>query len=239
MKGLILFFICVFAQESVLFSNIPQLTFYKNEMTLSRRSYPIRQMQCIEGDACGYYEPEVIQCKNIGVNDFEVPQWECKAEMPENYRFGRTDVSCEGYSRKGDPYVLKGSCGVKYTLLSTKNGEYSLIPVLILFSPILFIFFLVLVFVLAFVGFIIVLPIAFLLTICCPRQKEEEIVKKPKRRKNRKKKHKQEAVIVNNNNNNDGPGFWSGYVLGGLIKHHHTSSNNSHTSTGYGGSESR
>jgi len=39
-------------------------------------------------------------------------QWECKTDMDNAYRFGRTDVSCEGFSHADDPYILKGSCGV-------------------------------------------------------------------------------------------------------------------------------
>ena len=39
-------------------------------------------------------------------------QWECKTEMDSKYRFGRLDVSCEGYDYPEDPYVLRGSCGV-------------------------------------------------------------------------------------------------------------------------------
>ena len=39
-------------------------------------------------------------------------QWECKADMDNAYRFGKVQVSCEGYDSPYDPYVLKGSCGV-------------------------------------------------------------------------------------------------------------------------------
>lgn len=35
--------------------------------------------------------------------------------------FGRLDVSCEGYDRPGDSYVLRGSCGLRYTL--TPSGS--------------------------------------------------------------------------------------------------------------------
>lgn len=33
---------------------------------------------------------------------------QCDADLPESLRFGRVEVSCEGWSRPGDPYVLKG-----------------------------------------------------------------------------------------------------------------------------------
>ncbi len=32
--------------------------------------------------------------------------------MDNDYRFGRVEVSCEGYDYPEDPYVLRGSCGV-------------------------------------------------------------------------------------------------------------------------------
>lgn len=34
-----------------------------------------------------------------------------------------TDVICEGYASSNDPYVLKGSCGVKYRLILTDKDE--------------------------------------------------------------------------------------------------------------------
>lgn len=40
-------------------------------------------------------------------------KWECKADMDNAYRFGETTVVCEGYDYPEDPYVLRGSCGVR------------------------------------------------------------------------------------------------------------------------------
>lgn len=36
---------------------------------------------------------------------------QCEADLPDTLRFGRVEVSCEGWSRPGDPYVLKGKYG--------------------------------------------------------------------------------------------------------------------------------
>ena len=35
------------------------------------------------------------------------------------YQFGRIQVTCEGYDYPDDPYILKGSCGVRavYTVI--------------------------------------------------------------------------------------------------------------------------
>jgi hypothetical protein len=50
-------------------------------------------------------------------------QWECKADMDNLYRFGSVEVVCEGYDYSDDPYILKGSCGLEYTLELTKEGQ--------------------------------------------------------------------------------------------------------------------
>lgn len=50
-------------------------------------------------------------------------QWECKADMDNAYRFGRIEVSCEGFNHPDDAYILKGSCGLEYTLDLTEEGH--------------------------------------------------------------------------------------------------------------------
>lgn len=50
-------------------------------------------------------------------------QWECKTDLDNSYRFGRIEVSCEGYNHPTDAYVLKGSCGLEYTLELTEEGR--------------------------------------------------------------------------------------------------------------------
>lgn len=40
-------------------------------------------------------------------------QWECKTDMDNAYRFGKVEVTCEGYDHPDDPYILRGSCGVR------------------------------------------------------------------------------------------------------------------------------
>lgn len=43
--------------------------------------------------------------------------------MDNAYRFGRIEVSCEGYSNPADALILKGSCGLEYTLELTEHGR--------------------------------------------------------------------------------------------------------------------
>jgi len=39
------------------------------------------------------------------------------------HRFGNVEVICEGYDYPDDPYILKGSCGLEYTLDYTMEGK--------------------------------------------------------------------------------------------------------------------
>lgn len=43
--------------------------------------------------------------------------------MDSAYRFGRIEVSCEGFNHPDDPYILKGSCGLEYALELTEQGR--------------------------------------------------------------------------------------------------------------------
>ncbi|KIJ66876.1 hypothetical protein HYDPIDRAFT_85754 [Hydnomerulius pinastri MD-312] len=87
--------------------SIPALTFYKNSLTAARRASPIAQLVCL-GKACALYQPEVVRCKNIGGTGVDV-DWKCEADLPASLRFGKVEVSCEGWSGPGDPYVMKGA----------------------------------------------------------------------------------------------------------------------------------
>ncbi|KAL1740272.1 hypothetical protein HDZ31DRAFT_47815 [Schizophyllum fasciatum] len=108
------------ARDRILLEKIPALTFYAGEDTVARRSDPIPQLTCI-GKPCKVYQPEVVRCTNIGGSGTDV-EWKCEADLPESLRFGRVEVSCEGYSRPGDSYVLKGSCGLQYKMVQVPGA---------------------------------------------------------------------------------------------------------------------
>ncbi|XP_008316009.1 store-operated calcium entry-associated regulatory factor [Cynoglossus semilaevis] len=109
--------------DSVLLRDVQVLTLYKGQFTRARRSQPIPQLQCVGGSAgCHTFVPEVVQCQNKGWDGVDV-QWECKTDLDNSYRFGRIEVSCEGYNHPTDAYVLKGSCGLEYTLELTEEGR--------------------------------------------------------------------------------------------------------------------
>lgn len=107
----------VWAHSPILLSDVKTLTLKAGHQTASRRGPPVPQLECVGGNCKeGKEYVEVMQCTNKGGDASGVPQWECKAELPANWRLGTTDVSCEGYLHADDPYILAGSCGVEYTL---------------------------------------------------------------------------------------------------------------------------
>jgi len=106
----------------VLLRDVQVLTLKAGQMTTGRRSSPVPQLKCIGGSAQGHFNPQAVQCYNRGFDGQDV-QWECKADMDNLYRFGSVEVVCEGYDYPDDPYILKGSCGLEYTLELTKEGQ--------------------------------------------------------------------------------------------------------------------
>ncbi|KAI9056796.1 DUF1183-domain-containing protein [Trametes sanguinea] len=101
-------------------AKISSLTFYRDQMTLSRRGPPIPQLSCI-GEPCRLYQPDAVRCLNVGGSGTDV-DWRCEADLPDSLRFGKIEVSCEGWDGPGDPYVLKGSCGLEYRLVQIPAG---------------------------------------------------------------------------------------------------------------------
>jgi len=109
--------------DRVSLKDVKVLTLSKEKWTTARRGSPIKQLNCVGGSAHGYdYQPDVVQCTNVGFDGHDF-QWECKADLDTDVRFGRTTVSCEGYSNSDDPDVLRDSCGLEYTLDFTNEGK--------------------------------------------------------------------------------------------------------------------
>ncbi|KAK5047894.1 hypothetical protein LTR84_006082 [Exophiala bonariae] len=112
-------------KNAVLLSKVSALTVRAGKQTASRRVKPVPQLQCVgPANICKLYAVDTMRCTNEGADyDENNIQWSCKASLPEDFKLGATDVSCEGYLSSDDPYVLSGSCGVEYRLLLTDNGE--------------------------------------------------------------------------------------------------------------------
>eukprot|EP00818_Percolomonas_sp_WS_P002509 CAMPEP_0117444912 /NCGR_PEP_ID=MMETSP0759-20121206/5509_1 /TAXON_ID=63605 /ORGANISM="Percolomonas cosmopolitus, Strain WS" /LENGTH=263 /DNA_ID=CAMNT_0005237041 /DNA_START=8 /DNA_END=799 /DNA_ORIENTATION=- len=105
-------------------SDISVLTLSANEYAVCRRSCPApKQLSCSPtlGSTCSH--PAVsAQCQNMGTDDRGRVNWKCTSELDQRVRFANLKVSCEGYDRAGDEYVLKGSCILEYGLQSTGGG---------------------------------------------------------------------------------------------------------------------
>ena len=105
-------------------THIDSLTFNKNAMTDYRRTSAIPQLSCIGGDACHYSDKiNVVQCNNQGKNDMGDIQWKCESPLDKKVRFGKTNVSCEGYANSKDKLKLKNSCGLRYELYLNKPDQ--------------------------------------------------------------------------------------------------------------------
>jgi len=105
--------------DKILLSDVDALTFQAGKFTTWRRNSMIPQLNC-EGGNC-LNGPNNMMCRNMGRGDKDFI-WECTGYgLTPGYKLASSDVSCEGYDYPDDPYILKGSCGVFYTV----NKDYS------------------------------------------------------------------------------------------------------------------
>lgn len=108
--------------RAVMLNSVPNLVFKRGEFTASGgRNKPLPQLNCLSGSACNTeFEPSTVLCTNIG-KDYATgdPAWKCTSEVVEGLRLGKTDVVCEGFRTRDDPWILRGSCALDYTLEGT------------------------------------------------------------------------------------------------------------------------
>jgi len=106
--------------KKIKLKDVQVLTLHHGQMTTGRRTSPVPQLQCVGGSAgCGHFQPHTVQCRNKGFDGRDF-QWECKSEMASDYKFGKLQVSCEGFDYPDDSYILVGSCGLEYEIDLTK-----------------------------------------------------------------------------------------------------------------------
>ncbi|EFY98726.1 DUF1183 domain protein [Metarhizium robertsii] len=113
-------------KNAILLSQVQSLTLRGNgAKTTNRRVSAIPQLKCTSSrELCSLYSIDTMRCTNQGSSyGGEDIEWSCTATLPEELKLGSTDVICEGYASADDPYVLKGSCGVEYSLLLTSKGQ--------------------------------------------------------------------------------------------------------------------
>lgn len=103
--------------NKILLSNVTTLLLRSGKFTTSRRNpgNPILQLNC-KGRYCSNGPYSVI-CKNINLGDNKFV-WECTGcGVVPGFKMSQCAVRCEGYRYLNDPYILKGSCGVFYTVV--------------------------------------------------------------------------------------------------------------------------
>lgn len=123
----ILLFLAIFAaaieDKKVPFKDVKIITLRNGDMTHARRIRPRPQIQCVNGD-CEKCQFDVAQCTNTGW-DGQKTHWKCEATMINECLFGEINIECEGFDKAGDPYILAGSCGLKYTVrIISKANEF-------------------------------------------------------------------------------------------------------------------
>ncbi|KAK0673953.1 store-operated calcium entry-associated regulatory factor [Cercophora samala] len=115
-------------KNAILLSQVKSLTLTSHAKTTSRRVSPIPQLKCVSPPKlCSLPDVSSIttmRCLNTGSSyTSEDIEWSCTASLPPTLRLDRTEVICEGYDNADDPYILKGSCGVEYTVQLTDAGR--------------------------------------------------------------------------------------------------------------------
>eukprot|EP01111_Echinosteliopsis_oligospora_P013047 TRINITY_DN4575_c0_g1_i1.p1 TRINITY_DN4575_c0_g1~~TRINITY_DN4575_c0_g1_i1.p1 ORF type:complete len:290 (-),score=68.47 TRINITY_DN4575_c0_g1_i1:83-952(-) len=100
-------------REAININSIKQIEFIKGQFTSGRRLPGVPQLECIGGSAQGFHEPISVKCINIGALE---PKWRCEANLDKSVELNTVVVQCEGYSDEKDPYVLKNSCALRYSL---------------------------------------------------------------------------------------------------------------------------
>lgn len=78
--------------KGVRLEDVQAITLHRGEKTTSRRSRAVPQLNCVGGPC--EYEPDTVQCVNVGSDGMDV-QWRCEADLPQNVKFARTQVTCE------------------------------------------------------------------------------------------------------------------------------------------------
>mgnify|MGYP001262428055 CR=1 FL=1 len=106
------------AHEKVPIKEVTSLLLHRGKMTTGRRSAPVPQINCLSN--CNH-SPDTIFCSNVGFDGEDVV-WECKSD-PAGAAFRNLNVQCEGYDYPDDPYILKGSCGIEFSMASATESR--------------------------------------------------------------------------------------------------------------------
>lgn len=110
----VLYMIAAVQHEKILLRDVTTLLLRSGEYTTSRRTSPVPQLECVSGRKD--YTSAAVLCHNSGFDGSDVI-WKCQDDdLPYDMKFEFAEVQCEGYDYPDDPYILKGSCGLRYSL---------------------------------------------------------------------------------------------------------------------------
>lgn len=92
------------------------LTFHYGERAIRSRGPRADQLRC-EGKHCSHVSvPDSVVCDNTWERDaFNMPVWQCTAQMEGGYVFDKLDISCEAMPNSRTMF-LRDSCRLVYTL---------------------------------------------------------------------------------------------------------------------------
>lgn len=102
------------AADRVVMRSVLELVFDADVMTTRTRTRPVPELQCTGGtavDLMSLYPKKVLCARPHGDSP-----WQCTAALPDGLMMDHMVVACEGWSRPRDPYIRRGSCGLKYEL---------------------------------------------------------------------------------------------------------------------------
>lgn len=102
----------VAAHERVLLRDVSTVLFEAGKISTASRGSPVNQLVQVGGPH--HYVPQIM-CTNSGWDGRQVI-WECRLPNSVPADLDQFEVTCQGYDRPGDPYILAGSCGIEYSL---------------------------------------------------------------------------------------------------------------------------
>ena len=122
----LLLYSCASAEplDSQLFIKGDEISFYPTEMTTGRRTEPRSQL-AMKRDSI-HFIPEKVTCTYLNKE-----KWDCIADLPEPYIWGKLNVDCEGYHHSKDTMKLRGSCQLQYAIVKAPTWQENLAQIII------------------------------------------------------------------------------------------------------------
>ena len=99
------------AAERQLLKKGDRVDFASHLNTAGRRLAPSSQLIMSPGSLHKIHKATCVCEHELG------KRWSCVADLPKKYKLGSIEVNCEGFDWREDPYILKGSCLLRYSIV--------------------------------------------------------------------------------------------------------------------------